>query len=389
MIPSSTIDSVTEYATDASAIIERPDVDPNTGVDNYAVGVKPGWTAPAGWWNWLFNAITKVIGQAKSDDEALIAEINNVLAAANPAITADAADSTQLKTAVLNILRTIATSSVLGAVKSSVTGGEVSVDANGIMTVNGLGDVGDLIMTSPDVVTALNVIYAGLQDIQTGVPARPATYDTDNPVVDTITVDPDTQITTYDTDYHTIDISAGWYYIKIAGGGGAANGTTRSGGNGVLSQNWVYFATPTTLAYCAGTGSSNSIGGTNNFKTVSARLPSYLEGTDATYTGGASVVIDCATQNVFLASGGAGGKASPYFALKNTVMANNIEYVTGCMPSGISEISSGMRPFGVTGWTNSNQGGAGGTASSTPGDTYGGDGWIQIYRGEIVVTPTT
>lgn len=57
------------YATEGSR--QKP--------DEYAQGVKVGWTAPAKWWNWLWNRLTGMLTQHKSDMEAIHTEAVNIL----------------------------------------------------------------------------------------------------------------------------------------------------------------------------------------------------------------------------------------------------------------------------------------------------------------------
>lgn len=91
MIPSLSQDTITEYASDAITIQEP------TGAD-YSQGVKVGKTIPAKWWNWLFRAATKRLGQAKTDAQNMLTELQNVVTDAG--ITLDGNDATQLRQAV-------------------------------------------------------------------------------------------------------------------------------------------------------------------------------------------------------------------------------------------------------------------------------------------------
>lgn len=351
MITETTIDEMTEYASDELATKVKP------GDENYVMGVKAGWTAPAPWWNWLFNALTKVAVETRNDVTYILTELNNVLAATG--IEPDSADQAQLADAVEKLSRSIATSNNLGCVRSSDEAGSVAVDPDtGVMSVNGVGDLDAMVLPAQSLVDAIELLYEGLLSLEVGVPIQPANYDEDNPVLDTTELDNPLEI-------GRIDLTAGWYYIKIAGAGGGDNG-----GSGVLAQSWVFFPTPSTFIYCAGKGGAENEGGTNDFTTISARLPSYAEGTDSSRTGGASLLICGATQEVYIASGGAGGGG---FAVKNTVMATNTTYVPGCMAPGQSEMTTGQRPFGVSGWDNSPAGGAGGVT--------GENGYVKIYRG--------
>lgn len=368
MISGTSLDEIAEYAGDEQAQIVKPD-------DlNYSLGVKAGWTAPAAWWNWLFNALTKIAIETRNDISAILAELNNTLTAAG--IDPDSATQDQLADAIEKLSAAVATSENLGTVKSSYGAGNVSVDPDtGIMAVNGLGDLSAIALPVQNIVEAIELLYQGLLSLDVGVPIQPTSYDEENPVLDTTTLDDPLEL-------GEINLAAGWYYVKIAGAGGGAS-NNYNGGRGVLSQSWVFFPTPAKFIYCAGAGGKvgGNNGGTNNFKNVSARLPTYLEGTDTTFTGGSSVLINCATQEVYIASGGGGGSAATNaFALKNTVVATNTAFVAGCMGGNGSEMTAGQRPYGVSGWQNSAEGGEGGVTTSQAGS----NGWIQIYRGSQI-----
>ena len=68
MINSTTIQNMDEYASDVSAEMLVPTA------EQYAEGAKNGWTAPAGWWNWLFNELTKRVGEERADVTVIIDE---------------------------------------------------------------------------------------------------------------------------------------------------------------------------------------------------------------------------------------------------------------------------------------------------------------------------
>lgn len=80
-------ENVDEYASNALTI------DQPTGTD-WTQGVKVGKTIPAKWWNWLFNAVTKRLGQAKADSQEMLTELKNTVTDAG--ITIDPTDNTQL-----------------------------------------------------------------------------------------------------------------------------------------------------------------------------------------------------------------------------------------------------------------------------------------------------
>ena len=79
------------YATEAFTI-QKP------AGDNYTVGVEVGKTIPAKWWNWLFNAATSRLRQARSDFTAIHKELTNTITEAG--IVPSSEDNTQLLKAV-------------------------------------------------------------------------------------------------------------------------------------------------------------------------------------------------------------------------------------------------------------------------------------------------
>lgn len=87
MIPSLSQETITEYASEAQTIQEP------TGTD-YTQGVRVGKTVPAKWWNWLFKGATRRLGQAKTDAQNMLTEMQNVVTDAG--ITLDGSDNTQL-----------------------------------------------------------------------------------------------------------------------------------------------------------------------------------------------------------------------------------------------------------------------------------------------------
>lgn len=91
MISQLSQEQITEYASDAQTT-QQP-----TGSD-YSQGVRVGKTIPAKWWNWLFNAATKRIFQARNDSQNMLTELKNAVVDAG--ITPDATISNQLALAV-------------------------------------------------------------------------------------------------------------------------------------------------------------------------------------------------------------------------------------------------------------------------------------------------
>jgi hypothetical protein len=91
MIPSSNIEDTSSYAVSSAVSVIPPS-------PYYANGVEVGYTAPAKWWNGLFNMLTNRAIQGKKDSTAIITEINNVLSASG--ITPAKATTNQLLSAL-------------------------------------------------------------------------------------------------------------------------------------------------------------------------------------------------------------------------------------------------------------------------------------------------
>ena len=92
MIPSLSQETITEYASEAQTIQEP------TGTD-YTQGVRVGKTVPAKWWNWLFRGATRRLGQAKTDAQNMLTEMQNVVTDAG--FTLSASDSHQMSKSVV------------------------------------------------------------------------------------------------------------------------------------------------------------------------------------------------------------------------------------------------------------------------------------------------
>ena len=117
-------------------------------------GMIPLDTVPADWWNKLFQQLSEQVNNACNGMAAAYDEILNVLSAAN--IQPDATQNDQLARAINNLRQTVANAANAGSVKSSATSGKVSVDANGIMTPNGMGVPTALNTTTKEIVSAIN-----------------------------------------------------------------------------------------------------------------------------------------------------------------------------------------------------------------------------------------
>lgn len=91
----STQDDIAIFSSDPSGVKEKP------GNPYYRDGVDVGYTAPAKWWNWFWNAITSFFTAHKTDWSSMTAEMSNALSAAS--ITPDSGDAHQLSKAVNQI----------------------------------------------------------------------------------------------------------------------------------------------------------------------------------------------------------------------------------------------------------------------------------------------
>ncbi len=80
------------FASDPSATISKPEN------PYYQDGVDVGYTAPAKWWNWLWNHISAWFASSKTDKNAIHTELLNVLSTA--AITPADEKTNQLSKAI-------------------------------------------------------------------------------------------------------------------------------------------------------------------------------------------------------------------------------------------------------------------------------------------------
>ena len=136
-------------------------------------GMIPLDTVPADWWNKLFQQLSEQVNNACNGMATAYNEILNVLSAAN--IQPDATQNDQLARAITNLRQTVANAANAGAVKSSATSGKVSVDANGIMTPNGMGVPTALNTTTKEIVSAINELKSvydqAIQSINSSISA--------------------------------------------------------------------------------------------------------------------------------------------------------------------------------------------------------------------------
>lgn len=147
MLPSNPVCPVCNYATNA-AYYDLP------SPEQLVNGVKPLDSLPAAWWNRMWNMINCSVNQARSAIGSFITEINNVLAGAG--ICPNCVCTDQLYRAIEKIQQTIGNATVAGAVKSSATPGMVSIDDNGLMTANCVGNATQLTTSARTLVGAVN-----------------------------------------------------------------------------------------------------------------------------------------------------------------------------------------------------------------------------------------
>ena len=95
MVSTLTQEDINIFGTDPETIKEQP------GETDYANGVEVRYTAPAKWWNWLWNALTGWCFHHKADNQSIITEEVNLLSAANK--TPDASDNHQISDSILYI----------------------------------------------------------------------------------------------------------------------------------------------------------------------------------------------------------------------------------------------------------------------------------------------
>lgn len=146
MIATNPIPDVCNYAQCGEKCAPTP--------EQAATGLVPLSTIPAQRWNSLWNAANQSVNCLKSAAGALIDEINSVLTATG--ITPDPTRTDQLYQAIDCIRVALGTDQVAGSVKSSSAAGQVSIDTNGIMTVNRVGNATQLTTSCKELTGAVN-----------------------------------------------------------------------------------------------------------------------------------------------------------------------------------------------------------------------------------------
>ena len=147
MLPTNPICAVCDYGIAA----QYKDL-PNE--EQLRTGVVPLDSLPAAWWNAMWCCTNHSINQARDAVGALIDELNTVLSCAG--VTACATCVDNVYQAIENLRVTIGNAVTAGAVKSSTTPGMVSIDANGFMTANCVGNATQLNTTAHVIVDAIN-----------------------------------------------------------------------------------------------------------------------------------------------------------------------------------------------------------------------------------------
>lgn len=147
MLPSNPIPQVCDYGS-AALYRELPNE------EQIRSGVVPLDSLPAAWWNCMWYATNQAVNCARYTAGALIDEINTVLTRAGVCVCDTCVD--QLYTAIENIRTTIGNATTAGAVKSSSCPGEVSINAQGIMTANCVGNAAALTTVARTLTGAIN-----------------------------------------------------------------------------------------------------------------------------------------------------------------------------------------------------------------------------------------
>ena len=109
------------YSKDTT-VIERP--------ESYNIGVKVGWTAPAKWWNWLFNACTLRLKELFNTTTSIHNEIKNAVGG-----TLDPESDTQLKDKLEQMKKELA--DMIAQVSANIAAFEATkAEPNGIASLD-------------------------------------------------------------------------------------------------------------------------------------------------------------------------------------------------------------------------------------------------------------
>ena len=117
-------------------------------------GVIPLDSLPAAWWNWMWADTNRAVNEAREAVGILINEIDSVLTQAGVTVNPSCID--QLYQSIDKIHQRIGNAITAGSVKSSSCGGQVTIENDGTMTMNAVGNAANLNTTSKQVVGAIN-----------------------------------------------------------------------------------------------------------------------------------------------------------------------------------------------------------------------------------------
>ena len=117
-------------------------------------GVIPLDSLPAAWWNCMWNDTNKAINCARYALGIMISEVNTVLQQAGVCVNPDCVN--QLYQAIDKMKAITGTATVAGSVKSCNTPGMVSIDQDGFMTANCVGNANNLTTNAHTIVGAIN-----------------------------------------------------------------------------------------------------------------------------------------------------------------------------------------------------------------------------------------
>lgn len=151
MLPDTSIDDIDVYADAENSMKTLP------STNEYLGGAVASQCVPAGWWNWLFNALTARAKAAHYDVDKILTELGNVLRRLGEEPDPD--NDHQLADVVASLKPGIAGLNTLGIVRSNNGLNNVSVTSDGTMVANGVGDL----------TTASIVSVGGVQDIVSAI----------------------------------------------------------------------------------------------------------------------------------------------------------------------------------------------------------------------------
>ena len=147
MLPSNPINPVCNYGS--AAIYKDLPSD-----EQIRAGVVPLDSLPAAWWNAMWCCMSHSVNQARDAMGALISEIDTVLECAG--VCACDVCVNQLYQSIEKIRTTLGNAVTAGAVKSSSCGGQVTIENDGTMTMNGVGNAANLTTSANTIVGAIN-----------------------------------------------------------------------------------------------------------------------------------------------------------------------------------------------------------------------------------------